>query len=524
VPVLNTKDRDGVEHRARSNEDQARVIAESFFPPPPATSTVPADYRYPKPVAYKARFTREQISRTVSKLSPYKTPGPDGIPNIVFKQTIDIVLDHLYYIYNASLQNGYYFPSWLESLTAVIRKPGRQAYDIPKAYRPIALLNTIAKIFTALVAEDITTLAEQHKLLPACHFGGRPGLRTTDSMQLLTHRIKQAWRNGRVASILFLDIEGAFPNAVKDRLLHNMRKRRVPEALVNIVNVVLTGRSTKLRFDDYLSERTPLLNGIGQGDPISMIVYLFYNADILDLPNNKNELAVAYVDDTALFVEGPTFDDTHSTLKRMMNRRHGAFEWSAAHNSKFEVTKFALIDFSRNKNIARPPIRLRQTVITPTTSHKFLGVIFDQELRWKLQVEHAVAKASRWVSLFKRIARNRSGLSSPLLRRLYKAVAIPKITYAADVWFTPIHQPPGAKRRLGSVGAANRLTRVQRQAAIAITGCFRTTATDYAEAHANLMPMHLVMKDLCLRAIARMISLNDEHHPRLKSSDTLSNA
>ena len=516
VPILHTKDQLGVDCTARSNEDKARVIAESFFPPPPATTSVPPDFRYPKPVAYRAKFTKEQILRMIRKLSPYKTPGPDGIPNIVFKQCADILVDHLYHIYNASLQDGYYFPAWLESLTAVIRKPGRQAYDVPKSYRPIALLNTIAKIFTALVAEDITTLAEQHKLLPACHFGGRPGLRTTDSMHLLTHRIKQAWRNGRVASILFLDIEGAFPNAVKDRLLHNMRKRRVPDKLVNIVDVALTGRLTRLRFDDYISGDIPLQNGIGQGDPMSMIIYLFYNADILDIPRTKNELVVAFVDDTALFVEGPSFDDTHSTLRRMMNRRNGAFEWSAEHNSKFEISKFALIDFSRKKDIDRPSLRIRQTTIPSAVSHKFLGVIFDQELRWKLHVDYAVAKATKWVSLFKRIARNRSGLSAPLLRRLYKAVAIPKAAYAADVWFTPIQSPPGAKRRTGSVWAANRLTRVQRQAAIAITGCFRTTATDYVEAHANLMPVELLLKDLCLRAMTRMISLNDGHHPLMK--------
>ena len=238
----------------------------------------------------------------------------------MFKQCSEILVDHLFHIYNASLQDGLYIPSWLESLTAVIHKHGRQSYDIPKSYRPIALLDSIAKIFTALVAEDITTLAEQHKLLPSCHFGGRPGHCTTDSMQLLTHRIKQAWRNWRVASILFLDIEGAFPNAVKDRLLHNMRKHRVPEALVRAVNAALTGRSTKLQFDDYLSESIALENGIEQGDPLSMIAYLFYNADILDLPRNKNEPVVAFSDDTALFVEGPTFDDTHSTLRRMMNR------------------------------------------------------------------------------------------------------------------------------------------------------------------------------------------------------------
>jgi hypothetical protein len=487
VPILHTTAQDGETLYARSNEDKARIIVESFFPPPPAASSVPPDYRYPKPVPYKPKFTKEQIHRTIRKLSPYKTPGPDGIPNVVLKQCADVLLDHLYHIYNATLQTTSTsqrgsnrsprssanlarkhttFPKRIGPLlfSTQWRRSTQlwwqRHHDIPKAYRPIALLNTMAKVYTALVAEDITTLTEQHKLFPGGHFGGRPGLRTTDSMHLLAYRIKQAWRNGRVASVLFLDIEGAFPNAVKDRLLHNMRKRRVPEELVRTASTVLSNRSTRLHFDDYLSDPTPLENGIGQGDPLSMIVYLYYNADILDVPWGRNELAVAYVDDTAFLVEGPTFDDTHATLKRMMTRRGGAFEWSAQHNSKFEVTKFALVDFSRKKDIDRPPLCLRQTTISPVPSHKFLGVIFDQELRWNLQVEHAVAKAARWVSLFKRIARTRTGLSAPLLRRLYKAVAIPKATYAADVWFTPIQTSPrwqeeGGVCRCGQQAHAN---------------------------------------------------------------------
>ena len=99
VPTLHAKDRNGEDIMVRSNEGKARVIADSFFPPPPATSSVPPDYRYPEPVAYKAEFTKEQISRVIGKLSPYKTPGPDGIPNIVFKQCSNILVDHLYFIF-----------------------------------------------------------------------------------------------------------------------------------------------------------------------------------------------------------------------------------------------------------------------------------------------------------------------------------------------------------------------------------------------------------------------------------------
>ena len=99
----------------------------------------------------------------------------------------------------------------------------------------------------------------------------------------------------------------------RDRLLHNMRKRKVLEALGRTVGTALTGRHTVLRFDNFLSDAILLDNGIGQGNPMSMIIYLFYNADILEVPRTKNELAVAYVDDTALLVEGPSFE-THATL------------------------------------------------------------------------------------------------------------------------------------------------------------------------------------------------------------------
>jgi hypothetical protein len=37
------------------------------------------------------------------------------------------------------------------------------------------------------------------------------------------YRIKNAWRKKKVASVLFLDIKGAFPNAVPEKLVQNMR-------------------------------------------------------------------------------------------------------------------------------------------------------------------------------------------------------------------------------------------------------------------------------------------------------------
>ena len=48
---------------------------------------------------------------------------------------------------------------------------------------------------------------------------------------LLTYKIKDAWRKRQVIVALFLDIEGAFPNTVTDKLIHSMCKQGIPDKI-----------------------------------------------------------------------------------------------------------------------------------------------------------------------------------------------------------------------------------------------------------------------------------------------------
>lgn len=130
--------------------------------------------------------------------------------------------NHLYYIFRAIFELNIYPSKWRESITVVLWKPGKPSYENPKAYRPIALLNTMGKLFSMITADEISYFCETRNLFPQNQFGGRPARTTTDSMLLMTHTIKEAWRNKRVASALFVNVQGAFPNVVKEVLLHNM--------------------------------------------------------------------------------------------------------------------------------------------------------------------------------------------------------------------------------------------------------------------------------------------------------------
>jgi hypothetical protein len=341
IPTLKVTGTDSLAREINTNEGKAEALARTFFPPRPATSTVPPNYAYPRQLPNPPPFTTQRIYYHIQKTSPHKAPGPDGIPNIVLQKAANLLVPHLFFIYRAVFDLKTYHQGWQEFTTCVLRKPGKARYDIPKSYRPIALLCTMAKVLTSMVAEDLSHLAETLQLIPPTHFGGRPGRTTTDAIHLLVHQVKEAWRKGKVVSILFLDIEGAFPNAVTDRLLHNMRKRSVPESIVCFMEKLLTGRSTQLKFDDYTSEPIPIDNGVGQGDPVSLGSFIFYNSDLLELLTLLQSLG--YVDDIMVMATGKNFVETTAKLRNSMEGEDGGFQWADDHNSKFEISKLAVM-------------------------------------------------------------------------------------------------------------------------------------------------------------------------------------
>ena len=143
-----------------------------------------SNYRYPAPLPLAGNITESQIRRHIDKLSPYKVTGTDNIPNVVLKECTDIILPFLKQIFCAMFNLRTFYDQWWEVITCVLRKPGKPRYDVPKAYRPIALLNSITRLATSIISEELSHLVETHRLLPATHFGGHPGHSTTDSLHL----------------------------------------------------------------------------------------------------------------------------------------------------------------------------------------------------------------------------------------------------------------------------------------------------------------------------------------------------
>src|SRR5436190_5432194 len=114
------------------------------------------------------------------------------------------------------------------------------------------------------------------------------------------------------------------------------------------------------------------------------------------------------------------------------------------------------------------------------------------------------------------IAKSRWGPEFKCLRRLFTAVAAPRMDYAAIIWHRPkdTHTAPTTSQLRALSSLQGRIMR-------AITGCFRTTAITAMEHETGLLSPQWHLTDKMLRTITRMMTTAVNHPIHIWITQTL---
>ena len=234
---------------------------------------------------------------------------------------------------------------------------------------------------------------------------------------------------------------------------------------------------------------------------------MLYNAELLEI-TRAPDLALGFIDDIAYGVSGQT---AQNNIERLDTILFQSEEWKRKHGAQFESSKYMLVHFTRNKghdvNVA---IRLNNTTITPSEEARYLGVIFDQRLKFHAHTEHTAKKGTKFALALSSIARITWGTPFKYVRRLYTAVIRPRIQYAAAIW----HRPEDT-RNSPAISQVKRLTSVQRLAMKTITGCFKTTSTAALQHETELLPIELELRKQITKYLTRIQTLPKNHPTRL---------
>jgi hypothetical protein len=173
---------------------------------------------------------------------------------------------------------------------------------------------------------------------------------------------------------------------------------------VKLVGSFISNRTTTLCLPGYITDAFSTHAGIPQGSPLSLILFLFYNAILVDacnLPTSPSS-GISFVDDVNALAFSKTTEDNCRSLQSI---HKGCIEWARKHGALFAPEKYILVHFNkaRTKNNTACPLTLPSLTITPCPAARILGVILDKKLSLQQHLRHIKSKLAIQTNILRRL-------------------------------------------------------------------------------------------------------------------------
>ena len=299
-------------------------------------------------------------------------------------------------LYNECLDRGVH--PWTTAKVMPIAKPHKPDYSLPKAYRPISLLECSGKLLEKIIATWVMHDLNTFSILPPSQFGSRDNHCAVDAALSIAHVAQQGRAAGFLVALLLFDIQGFFDNICRDRLTHLLHLLGFPPSLVDWVRSFLSDRLVSLHFNGEQSSLFAVLNGTPQGSPLSPIISAIYTIPLLCLSERwtpGSGSAKLYVDDGGIIAAGATY---RSAIQKTAERYEEVTGWLRRNGLRTDPEKCELIVFhnsrwsQRLKGHLPSQVGLHDTfngeiTVPRSTLVRYLGIFFHESLSWEHHVK-----------------------------------------------------------------------------------------------------------------------------------------
>lgn len=481
----------GPEGLVYSTEEKSEALRSRFYASPEAdTADISEDLleesSFGEKLSMMPEIDTKEISAILSKRKNTSAPGYDGIPYGFLKALGPPFATYMAEVITVCWEIGYFPDRYKEAKTVVIRKPNKPSYQEPKAWRPIALLSTVGKIIETATANRLRQVAEANDLLPQEQMGFRNKRSCETALDLLTSQIKAIWEPGTyIASLLSMDISGAFDSVVPRRLLEVLKRKGLPYWFVKHIESYTNNRRTTLVLPGGESEVFRTGGGVPQGSPLSVMLFLFYNAELFDICR-RPELGIStvgFADDLSILTYSKS---TALNCRKLETVNSDCMAWAKRFGIKFEPTKYDLIHFTRatKRFDTSRGIQIGEAIIAPSQQVRLLGVYLDPKLKWKAHLQQIRLKMTKHIGALSKIAASTWGPTLASSRKIYTAVVRPGMIYASPIWHRAGSEPKGIVKEL---------SRIQNKCLRIISGAYRATAIDILEIETRILPLHIYL-------------------------------
>lgn len=442
------------------------------------------------------------------------SPGVDNITVKMLRAAWYAIGNLVHRLYQGCLTIGHHPKPFREAEVVMIAKPGRRDLSTPRAWRPISLLSCLGKGLERLIARRLAWASVHFGVLHPQQAGALPQRSAVDLVAALVHDIEEAFARKQVATLVTMDIQGAFDTVLRNRLTLRLREQGWPSNLARWVGSFMQDRSASVRFQDVVTASSPLQCGLPQGSPVSPILFLLYTEPIYRLGNTEGRFG--YADDTAILCVGGTLNETSAEASRHVRE---LVTWGAANGIAFDPKKTEVMHFSRTAPKAAPPVVHGNLEKRSDRAVRWLGIWLDSTLTFKTHVRKWSAKAQAVAFHLKGLANTQHGPLPSAVRRAVCACVVPVLLYGVEAWYPGATSPRWTKPARDGPSRIGRLVKNMNKslytALRAILPVWRTTPTNVLHREAGIPPVSQLLEARRIAFAARLKSL-DEAHPLAK--------
>ncbi len=476
------------------------AFSTAFFPalPPLTTSSLVLETEVrqnvdePLPSLPFDAITSAEVRSAIDSLKANQSPGTDGCSADWLKLCSPYISQHISGLFNACLASSYFPSDWRIAKVLILRKINKPHYDDPGCYRPISILCALSKTFERILHSRLKSASDS---LPGSWFnnnqhGFRVGRSTDSAGSTLVGLIEKNLNKKLSTCCAFLDIKGAFDSAWHPAILRGLLNKGCPLYLVKIIRSFLDSRKAELSCSG-ITLQTETALGCPQGSILSPFLWNILVDSLLDADFPFGYQIIAYADDLVLCT---WHADPESARRNLQNMTDYAVTWGTTSMLTFNAAKTVFMVFSRRRRTNSIPlsITVNNTIIEPSRTCTYLGLVLDDKLIWRDHIKYKCTSTKRLLFIVNKCCRLTWGLSRDKLITIYKSIFLPKLLYGCVVW-------GGALRH---TWCRKLLRATQRQFSLTISRSFKTNSTLSALILANIPPIDYVVKNrICTKAL-----------------------
>ncbi len=384
-----------------------------------------------------------------------------------------------------------------------MQKSDKKDYFNAKIYKSIVLFNTLSKILKFIIFKHLQNVIEACNSILNTQMKAHKHKSTDRTLQLIIEKIHIMWSNTRrrVVLLLSLNEKNAFNNVMHSKLLHDMKKRKVSRLLLKFVKNFLKDQRIMITIDDYTMMKCSMNVDISQDSSLSLILYLFYNANLLEACDNI-KLRTSFTDfmnDVNIL----TYKEFIKCNCKVLNEIYDKCkQWSKMHDIKFLITKHKLIHFIRTFkwfNI-KVDVKLMKHQINSKSDIKVLRVQLNFKLRWAIYMHHVEAKLVIRQKIMQTIIEFTWDSSVMTSKQIYFVMTRSLLSHEVIIWYTSQR----VKDHWKSLNV--KLRSVQERALQQIINVYHVTSTETLQMKINMMSIDIHLWKLIQRLIINMNS------------------